>query len=141
MDGHRNCHIKWNKSDNEKHISYNITYMWNLKINGYKKTYLQERNRRTSFKNKFRLPKIQVGWRGMDQVFVFGKCTLCYMEWLANRALLYSIGNSTQNCVITYIWKQSEKEWLCVLESLCFTSRNYHNTAIKLKKNGKVSVK
>ena len=29
MDGARDYHTKWNKS--EKEISYDITYMWNLK--------------------------------------------------------------------------------------------------------------
>ena len=30
MDGPRDDHTKWNKSDRERHISY-ITDMWNLK--------------------------------------------------------------------------------------------------------------
>ena len=29
----RNYHTMWNKSDREKQISYDITYMWNLKKN------------------------------------------------------------------------------------------------------------
>ena len=31
MDGPRDYHTKWSKSDKEKQISYDITYMWNLK--------------------------------------------------------------------------------------------------------------
>ena len=31
MDGLRDYHTKWNKSDRERQISYDITYMWNLK--------------------------------------------------------------------------------------------------------------
>ena len=31
MDGPRGYHIKWSKS--ERQISYDITYMWNLKKN------------------------------------------------------------------------------------------------------------
>ena len=31
MDGPRDYHTKWSKSDRERQISYNITYMWNLK--------------------------------------------------------------------------------------------------------------
>ena len=30
MDGHRDCHTEWSKSDRERQI-YDITYMWNLK--------------------------------------------------------------------------------------------------------------
>ena len=31
MDGPRDCHTKWSKSDTERRISYDIAYMWNLK--------------------------------------------------------------------------------------------------------------
>ena len=31
MDGPRDYHIKWSKSEGEKQIPYDITYMWNLK--------------------------------------------------------------------------------------------------------------
>ena len=31
MDGPRNYHTKWSKSERERQIPYNITYMWNLK--------------------------------------------------------------------------------------------------------------
>ena len=37
-DGPRGCHTKWNKS--EKDISYDISYMWNLKKKWHKWTYL-----------------------------------------------------------------------------------------------------
>ena len=31
MDGPRDDHTKWSKSDRERQIPYDITYMWNLK--------------------------------------------------------------------------------------------------------------
>ena len=31
MDGHRNCHTEWSESEGERQISYDITYMLNLK--------------------------------------------------------------------------------------------------------------
>ena len=31
MDGRRDYHTKWNRSNRERHISYDITYIWNLK--------------------------------------------------------------------------------------------------------------
>ena len=43
MDGPRDCHTKWSKSQREKQISYKIAYMWNLE-KWYKWTYLQSRN-------------------------------------------------------------------------------------------------
>ena len=33
MDGPRDCHTEWNKSDRERQILYDITYTWNLKNN------------------------------------------------------------------------------------------------------------
>ena len=35
-------------------------------------------------------------------------------DWMVNRDLLYSTGNSTQYAVIAYMGKESEKEWMCV---------------------------
>ena len=51
MDGPRDYHIKWNKTDWERKILYNITYMLNLK-KWHKWTYLQNRNRLTDIENK-----------------------------------------------------------------------------------------
>ena len=31
MDGPRDYHTKWSKSDRERQISYDINYIWNLK--------------------------------------------------------------------------------------------------------------
>ena len=31
MDATRDYHIKWSKSETERQILYDITYMWNLK--------------------------------------------------------------------------------------------------------------
>ena len=52
-------------------------------------------------------------------------------EWLANRDLLYSRENSTQDSVIIYMGKESQKEWTLLY------SRNYHITVnqIYFKKN------
>ena len=51
MVGTRDCHTEWNKSDRERHISYDIAYRWNLnKL--CKWTYLQNRNRVTDVENK-----------------------------------------------------------------------------------------
>ena len=56
MDGTRDCHTEWSKSEGERQISYDVAYMWNLK-NGYKWTYLQNRNRVTDVENKLMVTK------------------------------------------------------------------------------------
>ena len=57
MVGPRDCHTEWSKSDTERQILYDITYMWNLKKIWYKWTYLQNRNRLTDFENKLMATK------------------------------------------------------------------------------------
>ena len=65
MDGPRDYHTKWSKSDRERQVSYDIAYMWNLKKNFIYiyiyiyiythtryKTYLQNRNRLTDLANE-----------------------------------------------------------------------------------------
>ena len=51
MDGSRDCHTDWSKSEREEQTLYNITYMWNLE-KWYRWTYLQSRNRDTDIENK-----------------------------------------------------------------------------------------
>ena len=65
-----------------------------------------------------------MGREGMDQGF--GMYTLSYTDWMGNGDLLYSTGNTTQQSVITYIGKESEKIdiSMCITESLCCTQKS-----------------
>ena len=56
IDGPKDDHIKWNKSDRERQILSGITYMRNLK-KWYKWTYLQNRNRLTDTENELMVTK------------------------------------------------------------------------------------
>ena len=51
MDGPRDCHTEWSKSEREKQILYIKAYMWNLE-KWYRWSYLQNRNRDTDVENK-----------------------------------------------------------------------------------------
>ena len=51
VDGPRDCHTQWSKSEREKQISYINAYMWNLE-KWYRWTGLQGRNRDTDVENK-----------------------------------------------------------------------------------------
>ena len=51
VDGPRECHTEWSKSEGKKQISYNNAYMWNLE-KWYRWSYLQSRNRDTDIENK-----------------------------------------------------------------------------------------
>ena len=61
VDGPRDCHTKWSKSEREKQM-YIHTYMWNLG-KWYRWTNLQSRNRDTDIKN-VQIPRGEKG--GMD---------------------------------------------------------------------------
>ena len=37
IDGSRDCHTEWSKSNRKGKLSYEISYMWNLKRNATKK--------------------------------------------------------------------------------------------------------
>ena len=47
MDGPRDYHTEWSKSDRERQISYDITYMWNLKNNKNKSVHKIETDSQT----------------------------------------------------------------------------------------------
>ena len=51
MDTTRDYHTKQSKSERERPIPSDITYMWNLKIQ-YKSTYLQNKTRLTDIENR-----------------------------------------------------------------------------------------
>ena len=55
MDETRDCHTEWRKSEREKQISYNITYMWNQKkmiqMNLFTKQKYRHRGREQTYGN------------------------------------------------------------------------------------------
>ena len=47
MDGPRDCHTKRSKSERERHIPYDTTYMWNLKYDTNEHIYETETDSQT----------------------------------------------------------------------------------------------
>ena len=47
MDATRDYHTKWSKSERERQISYDITYMWNLKYGTNEPIYKSETESQT----------------------------------------------------------------------------------------------
>ena len=60
MDGPRDCHTEWSKSEREKQISY-IMHICGIWKNWYRRSYLQSRNRDTDIENKRMGTKVG-GW-------------------------------------------------------------------------------
>ena len=81
MDGPGDDHTKWSKSDREKQILYDITYMQNLKKKErYKWTYLQNRKRLTDLENKLMVTVGERWERGIDWEFGINMFTLLYLK-------------------------------------------------------------
>ena len=47
---------------------------------------------------------------------------LVYVEWVKNKVLLDSTGNSIQYLVRNHNGKACEKEFMCITKSLCYTA-------------------
>ena len=65
----------------------------------------------------------------MDWDFGAVRCKLVYIEWINNKVLLYSTGNSSQYLVINHHGKEYKKNvyiyihtYVWITESLCCTA-------------------
>ena len=63
MDGPRDCHTEWSKSDREGEISYGIPYTWNLKRN-YTNELTYETERDSDLENEFTVARGKDGGMG-----------------------------------------------------------------------------
>ena len=63
MDGPRDYHTNWRKSDRERQILYDITYMWNLKNNTNESIYKTDSQ---TWKTNLWLPKEKWRERGIN---------------------------------------------------------------------------
>ena len=87
MGGPRDYHTKWSKSDRERQISYvitymisyDITYMWNLK-KWCKWTYLPNRNRVTDVENRLMVTRGERGGGGINWEIGIDVDTLLYIQ-------------------------------------------------------------
>ena len=113
MDGPRDCHTKWRKSDREGEILYDIPYMWNLKRNDTGELTEQKQIHKLREWTKV----VGEGERGEGIVREFGMDmhTLLYLKWITSKSLLYSIGNSAQ-LMWQPGWEGSlgENEYMCM---------------------------
>ena len=104
MDGPRECHTKWNKS--EKEILYDSPYMWNLKRT--------DTNELTKQKETHRPIKWTYGCWREDGEFGINIYILLYLKGITNKDLLYSTWNSAQCCVAAWMGGGCWKEWIHV---------------------------
>ena len=116
MSGPRECHTEWSKSDRKGEISYDISFMWNLKIKDTNElTYKTETDSQTS-RMFLWLPGEGCGQgivreSGID---VYTLLYLKYLKWIINKDLLYSTWNSAQCYVAAWTGGEFGGEWIQV---------------------------
>ena len=114
MDGPRDYHTKQSKSERERQIPYDITYMWNLKYDINQHIYETKTDSQIQ-RTDLWLPR-DGGWGqrgGKDWEFGISRCKLVYIGWI-NKVLLYSAGNYIQYPVTNHDGKEYEKEYIYV---------------------------
>ena len=97
MDGPRDYHTKWSKSERERQIPCDVTYMWNLKYDTNEPIY--ETDSQTQ-RTELWLPRGRGGGGGMDWEFGISWCKLLYIEWINNK-VSYCI---TQGTIFNILW-------------------------------------
>ena len=85
MDGPRESHTKWRKSEKDKHHMTSFTCgIW------HKWTYLRNRNRLTDAENRCVVAKGERGGRGKNWDSGISRCKAVYTGWKNNEVLLHS---------------------------------------------------
>ena len=82
------------KSERERQIPYDITYMQNPKCGTNEPIYKTEAD--SDIENRLMVAKGEVGGSGMDWEFEVSRCKLLHLEWIDNKVLLYSTGKQIQ---------------------------------------------
>ena len=115
VDGSRDCHIEWSKSEREKQISYINACMWNLE-KWHRWTSLQGRNWDTDVENKRMDTKGGKWWRWggggvMNWEIGIDMYTLIWIKWITNKNLLYKT-HCDKDLVRAHLWLFSSLEWI-----------------------------
>ena len=88
MDATRDYHTKQSKSERERQIPYDITYMWTLKYGANESIYTTEAD--SDMQNRLVVAKRERGGRGMDWGFGVSRCKLLHLEWISRTSLCVS---------------------------------------------------
>ena len=114
-DAVRGYHTKWNKSERERQLPCDITYMWNLKYSTNEPIYKTETDSQTQRTDLWL-------WRGSgekerDTQGIRGyymQTTALHLEQINNQILLYGTGNYIQSPGINHNGKEYKKECIYV---------------------------
>ena len=102
------------KSERERQIPCDVTYIWNLKYSTYEPIYKTV----TDSQNREQTCSCQWGGagNGMDWKFGVSRCKLLHFEWISNEVLLYSTGNYIQSSGIDHDGNEYKEECVCMYD-------------------------
>ena len=115
MDGPRVCHTELSKSDQEVEPLYDIPYMQNLKRHDTNELIYKIETDVHTWRMDLWLPGGMMSRRDRD--FRRDRYTLLYLNWITNKDILYSTGNSAQLCVIAQMEGEFWGEWIHAYDS------------------------
>ena len=78
-----------------------------------------KRKQTHSMKNRPVVAKGEGSKEGMVWEFGISRCKLSYIEWINNKAQLYSTENYIQYPETNHNGREYVKEYICITESLC----------------------
>ena len=87
MDEPRDYHTKWRKSERERQIPYDITWMWNLKYDTNELVYETETDSQTE-RTGLWLPKGRGSGGGMDWEFEISRCKLLHLHLISHSEVM-----------------------------------------------------
>ena len=120
VDGPRDYRTKQSKSERDRQVPYDITYLWNGKYET--NWHISETKRLTIIENRLVVCQGGEGGReGKDWEFGISRCRLLRIGWTNKSVLLCSTGNYIQYLVINYNGIEYEREYIfiCIIESFC----------------------
>ena len=108
MDGTRDYHTKWSKSDREIQISHYISYLWNVKHGTNEPICEMETDSQTE--------RTDYGCQGGGEVggFEVSRSNLVHIEWIYTKVPLCSTGNYIQYFEINHNGKEYFKKRMCI---------------------------
>ena len=104
MDATRDYHTKRSKSERERQIPYDTTYMWNLNVAQMNLSTRQKQTHR--HREQTGGCQRAGGWGGKDWEFGINRGKLLYIGWINNKVLLYSTGKYIQYPVTNHNRKE-----------------------------------
>ena len=111
MDGHRDCHTEWGKSDRGE-ILYDMPYMWNLNRNDINELTKQEE---THGLREWTYGCWGTEWEeGIVREFGMDMYTVLYLKWITSKDLLSSTRNSAQCYMAAWMGGEFGGEWIHV---------------------------